>query len=267
MRGERRAKPVRVSLPLAGVRVMVTRAAERSRELCDLLEGRGASVAVVPLIRIGPPPDEAALTAAVDAADSYAWIVFASTSGVESFARRRHKPLGVNPQIAAIGPATSAAVADLLGRPPHVVPSRFVAEAVADALAEVASPGATVLIVQAEDARPVLAEKLRAARFAVTAVAAYSTVAHAPADLQARLAAVDVVTLASASAVRSLVSALAPSPAESLRGRLIACIGPVTETEARRAGLAVELVPERSTVDGIVEALCRYYAPDSAGAG
>jgi uroporphyrinogen-III synthase len=248
-------------LPLTGVRVMVTRAADHSRELIDLLEGRGASVSVVPLIHIGPPPDEAGLQAAVDSADDYSWIVFASVNGVESFARRRRRALGVNPHIAAVGPATSEAVASLLGRPPHVVPARFVAEAVADALIDVASPGSSVLVVQAQDARPVLVQRLRAARFDVTAVAAYSTVSHAPADLESQIAGVDVVTLASASAVRSLVTALGgQSAAANIRGRLLACIGPVTETEARRSGLHVELTPDRSTVDGLVEALCRYYA-------
>lgn len=248
------------ALPLDGVRVMVTRAADHSRELIDLLEGRGATVAVVPLIRIGPPPSERELQDLVDVADDFAWIVFTSVNGVEAFARRRRRPLGVNPHIAAVGPATSDAVASLLGRPPHVVPSRFVAEAVVDGLREVASPGSSVLVVQAQDARPVLVRRLRALRFDVTAVAAYSTVLHAPADLERSLASVDVVTLASASAVRSLVDALgATAVADKLRGRLIACIGPVTETEARRAGMHVELTPERSTVDGLVEALCRYY--------
>lgn len=240
---------------------MVTRAADRSHELIDLLEGRGAAVDVVPLIHIGPPPRERALQAAIDAADDFAWIVFTSVNGVEAFARRRKRALGVNPHIAAIGPATSEAVATRLGRPPHIVPARYVAEAVVDALVETASPGASVLLVQAQDARPVLAHRLKLARFAVTAVAAYSTVMQAPADIEARIATVDVVTLASASAVRSLVDALgADAAASKLRGRIVACIGPVTEAEARRAGLHVELVPERSTVDGLVEALCRYYA-------
>jgi len=239
---------------------MVTRAAEHSRELIDLLEGRGATVEVVPLIHIGPPPDEAALQAAVDAADEFSWIVFASVNGVEAFARRRRHALGVNPHIAAVGPATSDAVASLLGRPPHVVPTRFVAEAVAEALIDVASPGSSVLVVQAQDARPVLVQRLRAARFDTTSVVAYSTVAQAPPDIEAIVKRVDVIALASASAVRSLVASLSgDQAAAALRGRLLACIGPVTETEARRSGLHVELTPERSTVDGLVEALCRYY--------
>jgi uroporphyrinogen III methyltransferase/synthase len=249
-----------VPLPLDGVRVMVTRAVSHSGELVDLLEGRGAIVDVVPLIHIGPPPDEAALQNAVDAGDEYPWIVFTSVNGVEAFAQRLKRPLGVNPHIAAVGPATSQAVASLLGRPAHVVPPRFVAEAIADSLADVASAGSQVLVVQAQDARPVLAARLRAAGFDVTAVTAYSTVAQSPADLERRIAAVDVIALASASAVRSLVTGLKREAApEKLRGKLLACIGPVTETEAHRFGLHVELTPKRSTVDGMVEALCRYY--------
>lgn len=253
-------------LPLAGVRVMVTRAADHARELIDLLEGRGAVVEVVPLIHMGPPPHERVLQEAIDAADDFAWIVFTSVSGVESFARRRKRTLGVNPHIAAIGPATSEAVATLLGRPPHVVPPRYIAESIAQALVEAASPGSSVLLVQAHDARPVLAHRLKLARFDVTAVAAYSTVLQAPADIDARVAHVDVVTLASASAVRSLIDGLGSELASSkLRGKLIACIGPITEAEAKRAGLHVELTPERSTVDGLVEALCRYYESAASG--
>lgn len=255
------------SLPLHGIRVMVTRTADHSAELVDLLQGRGASVTLTPLIQIGPPPDERALQAAIDDADGYAWIVFASRTGVESFARRLRRPLGVGPQIAALGPATSETVALLLGRPPNVVPKRFVAEAVADALIEAAAPKSSILVVQAADSRPVLVQRLRRARFDVTAVAAYTTVAHAPPDLVQLIAETDVITLASASAVRSLVDALGGETAASkLVGRLIAYIGPVTETEARRAGLHVELTPERSTVDGIVEALCRYYGGDAGPA-
>ena len=239
---------------------MVTRTVNQADELIDLLEGRGATVTVVPLVRIGPPPDEAAFTAAVDAGDEFAWIVFTSVNGVEAFAQRRKRPLGVNPHIAAVGPATSEAVASLLGRPPHIVPARFVAEAVAEALVDVATPGCAVLVVQAQDARPVLVQRLRASRFDVTAVAAYSTIAQAPADLAQRIQRVDVVTLASASAVRSLVAGLGREDVSAkLLGKLLVCIGPVTETEARRLGLHVELTPERSTVDGMVEALCRYY--------
>ena len=223
-------------------------------------------VEVVPLIHIGPPRSESEMQAAVDAADDFDWIVFTSVNGVEAFAQRRRRALGVNPHIAAVGPATSDAVASLLGRPPHVVPARYVAEAVAESLSDVASPGSSVLIVQAQDARPVLAQRLRAARFAVTTVAAYTTVARAPADFEQRAGRVDVITLASASAVRSLVAALggADTAGQRVRGRLLACIGPVTETEARRSGLHVEITPERSTVDGLVEALCKYYAGGAA---
>jgi uroporphyrinogen III methyltransferase/synthase len=244
---------------------MVTRAENHARELIDLLEGRGASVVVVPLIAIGPPPDDRALREAVDAADDYAWIVFTSVNGVETFARRRRKPLGVNPHIAAVGPATSEAVAALLGRPPHVVPSRFIAEAVADGLADVASPGSSVLVVQAQDARPMLVHRLRAAGFHVTAVAAYTTLLAAPPDFESRVGQVDVIALASASAVRSMLGVLGrESAALKLRGKLLACIGPVTEAEARQAGLFVELTPLRSTVDGIVSALCSYYGSKPA---
>jgi len=38
----------------------------------------------------------------------------------------------------------------------------------------------------------------------------------------------------------------------------IACIGPVTETAARRAGLPVDILQERYTIPGLVETLTEY---------
>jgi uroporphyrinogen III methyltransferase/synthase len=52
---------------------------------------------------------------------------------------------------------------------------------------------------------------------------------------------------------------LGASAVESLRGTLLACIGPVTLMEARRSGLHVEIVPESATLASLVDALCAYY--------
>lgn len=241
---------------------MVTRASESGGDLAERLERRGAQIRNIELIRIGPPPDERALQAAVDAAHEYDWLVFTSVNGVRNFSARRAQTLAGGVRIAAIGPATADAVREQV-RPAGVVqPKRFVAEALADELLQRAKPSSRVLLLQAADARPVLDARLRAAGMQVTAVAAYSTVVMPPDDLALRLRDCDVVTLASASAVRSLVDGLggAPHAAAHLRGKLVACIGPVTEHEARERGLHVELVPPQATAESLVDALCGYYA-------
>ncbi|MBC5823584.1 MAG: uroporphyrinogen-III synthase [Candidatus Eremiobacteraeota bacterium] len=241
---------------------MVTRTPHQVDDFVEILQGRGARVEVVPLVQIKSPPDEARLQWAVDSADTFDWLVFTSVNGVASFARRRKKALGVGPQIAAVGPVTSEAVASLLMRPAQLVPPAFSADELARALIDRAGFGERVLVLQAAAASPALGRRLASAGVAAVCVAAYSTIEKAPADLPARLAHVDVVTLASGSAVRSLVGGLERSAhrATALRGKLIACIGAVTEAEARRHGLAVDVIAQPSTAEGLVDALCRYYA-------
>jgi uroporphyrinogen-III synthase len=251
-----------ISSALRGVRVLVTRPADPDSDFIRLLEERGAKVTSVPLIAIGPPPDERALQAAVDRASSFAWLVFTSAAGVESFARRRKGALpNSTPRLAAIGVATARALEEALERAPDVVPQQFSGESLADAILEQATMDERVLIFQASDARPTLAARLRGAGRTVETVPAYSTVELQVPDLAERIAQTDVIALASPSAVRSLVRAMgtAHAPAK-LRGKLLVCIGPLTLFEARQFGLHVEIVPETTTLPALVDALCTFYS-------
>ncbi len=70
---------------------------------------------------------------------------------------------------------------------------------------------------------------------------------------------IDIVTFTSSSTVRNLLSVLGPDAAVLTgEGRpLIACIGPITAETARENGLAVDVMAEEYTVEGLVEALAR----------
>ena len=239
--------------------MLVTRALDEGSDFVKLLEEHGAQVTSLPLIRIAPPTDERALQTAVDEADTYSWIVFTSAAGVDSFARRRRGPLNDVVRIAAVGPATQRAVAERLGRSSDVVPAEFSASSLADAIKHNAEPGDSMLIVAAHDASPVLARKLSNAGHRVHKVDAYTTVEVPPPDIGRYIAVSDVITLASASAVRALVRGLGDDAPAQLRGKVIACIGPVSTLEARERGLHVEIVPDSATFPALVESLCRYY--------
>jgi uroporphyrinogen III methyltransferase/synthase len=47
---------------------------------------------------------------------------------------------------------------------------------------------------------------------------------------------------------------------EALRGKIVACIGPVTAQTARSAGLHVDVVANDSTSEGLAEALAAHVA-------
>ncbi len=141
-----------------------------------------------------------------------------------------------------------------------LVPAEFSSGALADAIAKAAAAQESMLVVAARDASPVLVAKLRAIGCRVEKIDAYTTVEAAPRDLSERIGRSDVITLASPSAVRALTHALGDDAAAgALRGKLLACIGPVTLAEARGRGLHVEIIPDDATLPALVDALCRYY--------
>jgi uroporphyrinogen III methyltransferase / synthase len=154
-------------------------------------------------------------------------------------------------RVAAIGPGTAAALRDV-GVIADVVPERFVAEGLVEALADF--PVSRALVARAAEARDVLPDALRDRGAVVDVVALYETVAEplAPEQLSAALSA-DYVTFTSSSTVRFWCDAVGERAPE-LRGRLVS-IGPVTSEALRERGLAPDVEATRHDIDGLVEAL------------
>lgn len=222
------------------------------------LRALGADVETLPLIRVMPPDDPTPLRDAARRADEFAWIAFTSGNGVEAFARALDAAPPLRAKIAAIGDATARTVVRSLGREPDLVPGSFTGAALGAALAARLRDGEPVLIVQAADARGDLERALAHARPAPHVVAAYATVGLAPPQTAAAVARAAVIVLASGSAARSLAAALQPNPADALRDKTIACIGPVTAHEARAAGIPVTVVARASTMAGVVAAIAEH---------
>jgi hydroxymethylbilane synthase len=233
--------------PLAGKRVVVTRPREQSARLAARLERLGAAVSVVPLVTIEPVAD-----AALDADEAYDWVVFTSSNAVAAVGERLCGGLVGGARVAAVGPATAAAVRTL-GVEPALVPERFSAEALAAALGDL--DGSRVLLPQADIADPRLAAGLRARGATVDAVVAYRTVPLQPdAEGVQALEEADAVLLASGSAARSLAALGA-----ALEHGLVVCIGPSTAEAAREAGLGVGLVASEATAEGMIQALVSHF--------
>jgi len=256
------------SQPLAGRRIVVTRARAQADELAGALAALGAEVIAAPVIRIEPLPDLTPLRAALADLSRYSWIVFTSRNTVDVVCDRL-AGWGVTPAalaarpVAAIGPATAAALTER-GIAPALVPPKFVAESVVVALAERGSlRGARVLLPRAEQARDALPEGLRALGAVVDVIPVYRTVAEQTdgADLAAQLAAgrVDVVTFTSSSTVQHFVELVGRDAAVQSR-YAAAVIGPVTAATARELGLPVAIEAVEYTAPGLVQAMVRHFA-------
>jgi uroporphyrinogen III methyltransferase/synthase len=253
--------------PLNGKRVVVTRARAQASGLAAMLRGLGAEVVELPAIRIEPKIESDEVRRAVKRIGEYTLICVTSPNGAHLlFEAMREagldaRALGGTPKqqqvgggvaIAAIGPGTARALAEH-GIVADVVPERFVAEALVEALAGVEVEGRKVLIARAAEARDVLPDALRERGAEIDVVALYETVREAPAPEAVEAAqGADYVTFTSSSTVRNLTEALGDRfPA----GARIVSIGPITSESAREAGLEVHAEAERHDVDGLIEAL------------
>jgi uroporphyrinogen III methyltransferase/synthase len=235
--------------PLAGIRVAVTRARAQASELAARLEALGAHVLEVPAIRIVP------LAGPVPTLDRYDLVCLTSPNGVRClFDRLREAGLDARAlagsTVAAIGPGTAAAL-ERHGISADIVPERFLAEGLIEALADV--PPRRALIARASSARDVLPEALRQKGAEVDVLPLYETVPErlAERDLE-ELGRADYVTFTSSSTVRFFVSAAGEKL--GTEARLIS-IGPVTSAALREAGLEPHAEAARHDIDGLVEAL------------
>lgn len=253
--------------PLAGKTVVVTRARAQASDLRAALELMGAQVIELPVIRIAPVTASPELGTALADIGGYDIVIFTSANGVEEMAARmaEHgldaRALRPEQLVVAIGPATATALAGH-GIRADVVPEHFVGEAVLDALASTPVEGRRVLIARARDARPVVADGLRARGAQVDDVAVYETLAERPPDevIEQALDA-DIITFTSSSTVTNTLDLLDDTQRARLAaGPLVASIGPVTSDTAREAGLQVATEAHEHDIPGLMRAVLQLAA-------
>jgi uroporphyrinogen III methyltransferase/synthase len=256
--------------PLHGRRIVVTRARAQASGLAAILRDLGAEVVELPAIRIEPRIESEEVRRAVAAVGEYTLICVTSPNGAhllfdalaaDGAAARpgaTDTTAGLDARalagatVAAIGPGTARALASH-GIAADIVPERFVAEALVEALAGVEVEGRRVLVARAAEARDALPDALRERGAEVDVVALYETVREQPDDAAIEAArSADYVTFTSSSTVTNLTEALgARFPADAR----IVSIGPVTSDTARAAGLTVDVEAEQHDVDGLLAAL------------
>lgn len=261
--------------PLAGRRVVVTRAVEQSVEMVQQLQQLGAEVLLLPSVAFVGPEDTSTLDAAIRTLGTFDWLVFTSGNAVRFFCARAEKlgadvcaPQGKGLQIAAVGSATAEAARS------HKLRVDFAASTFrGEALAKELSPrlkNKKVLLPRSDRARRDLPDALRQAGALVTDVIAYCTVAaeSSGGEILSRIRGgeVDVITFASPSAFHSFVDMA--SGDEALRRRLSRCalaaIGPTTAAAIREAGFRVAIEAAQSTATGLVAAIVAYYSERSS---
>src|SRR4030095_13043973 len=255
--------------PLLGKRSVVPRTRKQASALSNKLRVLGAHIIELPTIRIEPPTNLREFAELVQDAHVYDWIVFTSANGVEAFFEIFFKLYddareigGV--RISAIGPATAQRVKDFHL---HVdlQPEEFVAEAVVKEFRKQGGiENLRILLVRAEKTRDVLPRELSGLGAIVDEAFAYRTVPETRdvTGVRRRLAkeAADLITFTSSSTVENFLALGLPWP----EGMRVASIGPITSKTARDHGLTIDIEARRHDVEGLVQAICDFFAPTNA---
>jgi uroporphyrinogen-III synthase len=244
-------------LPLAGLRVVVTRAEHQSEGLVAAFERACAAVELLPLLEVVPPADPRPLERAASELALYDWIAFTSANAVEAFL-----PLtGGLPsrlRVAAVGPATAEALR-VWEIEPHLTAGQAEAKGLAAELAPHVGRGHRILLPQATDARPGLVEGLAAAGAEPVAVVAYDK--RLPADAARRAtelfstSPLGWVTFTSPRIVRHFAELFGADWDRRRPELRAASIGPVTSAELRRRGVEPAAEAARPGDEEMVEAV------------
>ncbi len=170
---------------------------------------------------------------------------------------RDARALSAAATVAAIGPATAERLA-ARGVRADLVPERFVAEGILEALADAPLQGVRALVARAAGSRPELVDGLERRGARVDEVLLYEAVPEPaePAVIAEALDA-DYITFTASSTVRAFAGLLGEADRERLAaaGPRVVSIGPVTSATAREEGLRVNAEAAEHSIPGLVDAL------------
>ncbi len=247
---------------LAGKRILVTRGGDQADELAALVRERGGIPVVFSTVSLTAIADSAPVDAAIRGLASYDWVLFTSANAVRFFWERaetlevRGVPPGV--RVACVGPGTGRELARR-GIPVSLTAARHTAEGLVETLARVGVAGRRFLFPRALEGREVIPEEIGRQGGTVTAVAAYrNALPEKDERAAASLAAAppDVCTFASPSAFRNFFALLGEERAATVLARSrIAVIGEVTARVVAERNLTVDIMPEKYTLLGMVDAI------------
>jgi uroporphyrinogen-III synthase len=286
------------ALPLAGRRVLVTRAAHQAGKLSEGLRALGAEPVEVPVLEIRPPVSFEPLDAALrqlfepvqsskptpcpilsssfdervgDQCSRYDWLILTSANAVHALTDRA-AVLGIvlsqpsSLQVAAVGEATASA-ARKAGLQVAFVPEAYVAESLVEGLLQslqTQTSSQKILLARAAVARDVIPDALRSADYVVDVVDAYRNVLPeaAPEQLhQALQNGIDAATFTSSSSATHLAEAARAAGIVWPFADIPAIsIGPITSQTLRELGWEPAAEADPSDIPGLIAAIVDLFS-------
>ncbi|WP_369425726.1 uroporphyrinogen-III C-methyltransferase [Methanothrix sp.] len=184
-------------------------------------------------------------------------VVFTSSNGVDIISRSGLLDLIRKKRVAAIGPKTARALTDK-GVNVDVIPDEYSSAGLVEALRGIKK----VLLLRSAQGSPALLDGLLSAGAEVEDVPVYEVTGSGDErldDLIRRAELIDVFAFTSGSTARYLMRRAGELGMEdhlrkALDSALVVAIGPPTASVLRELGVRVDLIPERYTFEGMLEA-------------
>ncbi|MCI5648851.1 MAG: uroporphyrinogen-III C-methyltransferase [Fusicatenibacter sp.] len=245
-------------LPLSGYKIVVTRPAERSGKMSDLLRRMGAEVLELPAIVTEPISDNCTLQEAIKEICRYQWIAFTSPYGVRVFfdallqEKKDLRSLS-GCLIAAIGEGTKKELQNR-GILPDLVPKTYDGESLGRALAWKMKEGDRILLPRASmGGTEILEELAKVPGIVIDDVPIYETSYETSGiGIEQKLCReeeIDLVVFTSASTVRGFVQAVGTTDLSHLKA---ACIGHKTAEAASEYGMKIYIARE-ATLESLAD--------------
>lgn len=247
-------------LPLSRKRIVVTRTKEQSGSLTSMLEKLGAEVLLVPTIKIEAAELSDESLSLLNGFNDYDFAIFSSVNAVRNFFHffKGSEEALHRPTIIAIGNKTRS-VLEEYGYAADIVPQKFNKKDLLLSLQNIELNGKRILIPKGSLSGDELEEFVRAKRGIADSVVVYSTLPNESIDDSVKdevsSGKFNIVIFYSPSEVKNFLSVFG---SEIVKGKRIAVIGPTTKKAAEVSGLTVDIVPENSTTEGLIECLVEH---------
>lgn len=241
--------------PLSNQNVLVTRAKEQATVFADKIHQFGGNAWIADVTRI------TCMSKAMENIQlySYEWIFFTSANGVHCFFNNMKTSANLKKiHIAIVGEKTNQALMQY-GRSADFIPSVYNAKTMAEEFLKKYTVTGKLLLVRGSKARPELVDAFSNANKDFDLLEVYKTEKNEAAEEKLKWiferVVPDYITFTSPFAVTAFNELFqVPLSIEPV----VVCIGTTTALEAKKKGWSHMIVPEKFTIEGMLELMCKH---------
>jgi uroporphyrinogen-III synthase len=255
-------------LPLKGKTIVITRTVEQSRESATILSNLGANVIVFPTLEIIPPSSWDDFDEIVSKPNKIDFIIFTSAHAVQMYINRCEElgaELNFNQtKVVSVGSKTSS-ICKLYNIPVHIVPLKFSAEGVVNALSKYNLKNKTVFIPRSVIAREELPRGLKELGAIIKPAPVYNVSIPTAKNIkpgidELKTSSPDLFIFTSPSTFENfLIINKINSATEYFEKFDVAAIGPTTKSAIEKEKVKVNIMPDEFTIEGLIEKIIQHY--------